>query len=245
MKTTGNSILVTGGATGIGLALAEALAARGNAVAVCGRRREKLAEAQRRIPGLKVKVCDLRRAASRLALVRWLETRLPKLNVLVNNAGVQRMVDFRRGPRDLPWVDEEIAINLAAPIHLSALLLPALRRRRKGAAIVNISSGLGFTPLAEVPVYCATKAAIHSWSQSLRHQLRETRIGVFEVAPPIVPTDLAGRRRRPTESAFTMSPEAVAQGIVEALESDTYEVALGAAAHLREGRDSLFDRLNG
>lgn len=153
------------------------------------------------------------------------------------------MVDFRHGPRDLPVADEELSTNLAAPIHLSAMLIPHLRRRRE-AAIVNISSGLGFTPLAVVPVYCATKAAVHALSLSLRYQRRKTSVRVFEVAPPIVPTELAGKRERPDEAEFTMTPEAVAKGIVEALRRDRYEVALGAAANLHRKRDKLFDVIN-
>lgn len=243
MRTSGNAVLITGGATGIGLALAEVLVAKGNEVAICGRRRAKLVAAQRRIPRLQIRVCDVSRAASRQALLRWLRQRLPALNVLVNNAGIQRTVDFLKGPRDLPLADDELAINLAAPIHLAALLIPALRKRPE-AAIVNISSGLGFTPLAQVPVYCATKAAIHSFSLSLRHQLRRTRVRVFEIAPPIVTTELAGRRRRPEEGDFTMSPEAVARSILAALEGDAYEVALGAAVNLHEQRERLFEAIN-
>jgi uncharacterized oxidoreductase len=243
VRTSGNAVLITGGATGIGLALAEVLVAKGNEVAICGRRRAKLVAAQRRIPRLQIRVCDVSRAASRQALLRWLRQRLPALNVLVNNAGIQRTVDFLKGPRDLPLADDELAINLAAPIHLAALLIPALRKRPE-AAIVNISSGLGFTPLAQVPVYCATKAAIHSFSLSLRHQLRRTRVRVFEIAPPIVTTELAGRRRRPEEGDFTMSPEAVARSILAALEGDAYEVALGAAVNLHEQRERLFEAIN-
>lgn len=202
MKISGNTVLITGGATGIGLALAEALLARGNEVIICGRRRARLAAARARHPALHTRVADVGRTSGRRALLDWVLRRFPDLNVLVNNAGVQRVVDFRHGPRDLPLVDEELSTNLAAPIHLSAMFIPHLRRRRE-AAIVNISSGLGFTPLAVVPVYCATKAAIRAWSLSLRHQLRQTRVRVFEVAPPIVPTELAGERERPEEAEFT------------------------------------------
>ncbi len=243
MKIYGNTVLITGGATGIGWALAEALVAKGNTVAICGRRRAKLLAAKRRIPQLQVKVCDVSRAASRSSLLQWLEKRLPSLNILVNNAGIQRPVNFLKGPRDLAEADEELATNLRAPIHLAALLIPVLEKQTE-AAIVNISSGLGFTPLAQVPVYSATKAAIHSLSLSLRRQLRSTRVRVFEIAPPIVPTELAGRRRRPDKNDTMMSAKAVAQGIVTALESDTYEVALGAAANLYEQRDRLFDVIN-
>ena len=243
MNVSGNTVLITGGATGIGLALAEALLDQGNEVIVCGRRRSRLAAARAHRPALHTRVADVSRASGRSQLVAWMLRRFPTLNVLVNNAGVQRVIDFRHGPRDLTLADEELATNLTAPIHLSAMLIPHLRRRRE-AAIVNISSGLGFTPLAVVPVYCATKAAVHAFSLSLRHQLRQTRVRVFEVAPPIVPTELSGERDRPDEAEFTMTPQAVAKGIVAALRRDRYEVALGAAANLHRKRDKLFHVIN-
>jgi len=243
LKTSGNTILITGGATGIGLALAEAFIERRNSVIICGRRRTKLLAAKRRIPQLEVRVCDVSRPAARSSLVRWLESRFPSLNILINNAGIQRSVDFLKGSRDLRSADEEIATNLAAPIHLAALLVPTLRKQRV-AAIINISSGLGFTPLAQVPVYCATKAAIHSWSLSLRHQLRDTGVRVFEIIPPMVATDLGGCRRRPEENDRAMSAGAVAQAAMKALETDEYEIALGTAAGLREQRERLFSRIN-
>ena len=183
-------------------------------------------------------------ARSRRALVDWLASDFKDLNLLVNNAGIQRSVDFLKGPRDLEDADEEIATNLTAPIHLSALLIPHLRRKKE-AAIVNISSGLAFTPLAAVPVYCATKAAVHSLSLCLRHQLRDTSVQIFEVAPPMVSTELSGSRKRPEETEHTMSPEAVAVGILDALERNDHEVALGAAANLHAKREALFRAING
>jgi uncharacterized oxidoreductase len=244
MKTSGNTVLITGGGSGIGLALAEALLQRRNEVIVCGRRRERLQAAKKRLPQIHVRVCDVSSAQSRRALVDWLASNFKDFNLLVNNAGIQRSVDFLKGPRDLEDADEEIATNLTAPIHLSALLIPHLRRKKE-AAIVNISSGLAFTPLAAVPVYCATKAAVHSLSLCLRHQLRDTSVQIFEVAPPMVSTELSGSRKRPEETEHTMSPEAVAVGILDALERNDHEVALGAAANLHAKREALFRAVNG
>lgn len=243
MKTTGNTVLITGGGTGIGLALAEQLVRQGNQVIICGRRRQRLLAAKKRLPQLIIRVSDVSKSASRCALAQWITSEFKHLNILVNNAGIQRTIDFRRGPRDLAWADEEVATNLMAPIHLSALLIPHLRRQKQ-AAIVNVSSGLAFTPLAVVPVYSATKAAIHSLSLALRFQLRGTRVRVFEVAPPIVPTELSGRRRRPEDAEHSMSADAVAQGIVDSLECDRYEVALGPAAGLHKLREALFATIN-
>ncbi len=217
--------------------------ARGNRVLVCGRRRARLQAAKARVPELEVRVCDVSKHRSRLALLDWIATRFKSLNILVNNAGIQRPIDLRKGVWDLAQADEELATNLGAPIHLSALLIPRLRRQKR-AAIVNISSGLAFTPVAAVPIYSATKAAIHSFSLSMRHQLRDTSIRVFEVAPPIVVTELAGRRRRPEEAELVMSPDEVAKGILDALEDDKYEVALGAAENLYRQRDGLFGAIN-
>jgi uncharacterized oxidoreductase len=163
--------------------------------------------------------------------------------MLVNNAGIQRSVDFTKGPRDLDDAAAEVATNLVAPLELSALLIPHLKRKKE-SAIVNITSGLAFTPLAVVPVYCATKAALHSLTMSMRHQLRDTRIAVFEVAPPMVATELGGRRREHDEEEWCMSAEVAASGIVEALEENRFEAALGSAAGLREEGDALFGDMN-
>jgi len=243
MKTSGNTVLITGGGIGIGLALTEELVRRGNQVIICGRRRNRLQAAQARVPGIHSRVCDISKARSRQALVDWVLSEFKQLNVLVNNAGIQRQVNFLKGSRDLGEADEEVCTNLLAPIHLSAQLLPHLRRKKE-AAIVNISSGLAYTPLAVVPVYCATKAAVHSWSLSLRHQLRNTSVRVFEVAPPMVATELAGRRNRGEDGKHVMSAEAVAVGVVEALERNQHEVALGAAANLLAQREALFSAIN-
>jgi len=243
MRTYGNTILITGGGTGIGLALAEELVCRNNVVIICGRRSERLEAAKKRLPQVHTRVCDLSQVASRRALADWLPSHFKELNILINNAGIQRLVDFRKGERDINHAYEEVATNLVAPIHLSALLIPVLRKRKE-AAIVNISSGLAFTPLSVVPVYCATKAAIHSLSLTVRHQLRETSIRVFEVAPPMVATELSGRRRRAEEGGFAMMPAEAAAGIIKALENDEYEVALGSAAGLHSQREALFEAIN-
>jgi uncharacterized oxidoreductase len=243
METSGNTVLITGGATGIGFALAKALVSLDNNVIICGRRREKLHAAKARIPQLHIRACDVSSPRSRMTLVNGIVSEFRDLNILVNNAGVQFPVDLLKGSRDLSKVDEELATNLAAPIYLSGLLIPQLRLKKQ-AAIVNISSGLAFTPLAAVPVYCATKAAIHSWSLSLRHQLRETSIRVFEIAPPIVRTDLARSRKRSQDWELVMSAKEVAAGICHAIEHNDFERALGAATNLYRQRDALFPIIN-
>ncbi len=244
MRLSGNTVLITGGATGIGLAVAGALVREGNEVIICGRRRDRLRAAKAQVPGLRTRVCDVSNAASRRALVRWVTSSFGTLNVLVNNAGVQHVVDFREGPRDLDDADEEVATNLRAPIHLTALLVPHLLKQKE-SAIVNISSGLAYAPLAMIPVYCATKAALHSLSLSLRHQLKDTPIKVFEIAPPRVDTDLGwSRHAKGARPSMGIGTETVAAAVLKALENDDYEVAVGAAENLRAGRDRLFEQMN-
>ena len=214
-----------------------------NTVVICGRRESKLALAKSRVPELHIRRSDVSKPRSRAALHRWATGKFPSLNIIVNNAGIQRAEDFLKGDRDLPQADAELAVNLAAPIHLCALFIPHLRCQEE-AAIINISSGLAFTPLAQLPIYCATKAATHSLSMSLRHQLRRTHIKVFEAIPPIVRTELSARRGRLTDPRLLMSPDAVAAGILTALAKDAFEIPLGAAVGLYERRDALFDAIN-
>lgn len=248
MRTTGNTILITGGGTGIGLALAEALTQAGNDVLICGRRTEKLDEAKRRVPEIHVLPCDVADSGGRQALFDWATRYFPSINVLVNNAGIQRQIDLRTGARDLLSGEDEIETNFRAPVHLAALFIPHLMKQ-ESAAIVNVSSGLGFAPLAFMPLYCATKAAMHSFSLSLRHQLRGTPIRVFEIIPPTVDTELdRGARARRGQEDRGIKPGEVAAATLKALEADEYEAAMGRAQWLiAEGRkepDVLFQRMN-
>ncbi|AKD03557.1 SDR family NAD(P)-dependent oxidoreductase [Pontibacter korlensis] len=191
MNLAGNTVLITGGATGIGLALAERFLKAGSEVIICGRREDKLQEAKQKYPALHTKVCDVADEKQRVALYEWATQEFPKLNVLVNNAGIQRRGNFLEDQE--PWEvrRQEIAINVEAPIHLSALFIPHLQQQDT-AAIMNVSSGLAFTPGTFALVYSATKAAIHSFSMTLRHELAHTSIQVIEIVPPAVDTDLGG-----------------------------------------------------
>ncbi len=184
-------MLITGGATGIGLALAERFIKAGSEVLICGRREDKLQEAKQKYPSLHTKVCDVADEKQREALYAWAIQEFPRLNVLVNNAGIQRRGSFLDDQE--PWEvrRQEIAINVEAPIHLSALFIPHLQQQ-DSAAIINVSSGLAFTPGTFALVYSASKAAIHSFSMTLRHELAHTSIRVIEVVPPAVDTDLGG-----------------------------------------------------
>jgi uncharacterized oxidoreductase len=191
MNMTGNTILVTGGASGIGLALAERFLHLGNQVIICGRREEKLKEAKEKFPKLHTRICDVSNAFDRQSLAEWVTSEFPNLNILINNAGIQRRIDLLDATADWNYYQQEMAANQEAPIHLSMLLIPHLITK-KYATIINVTSGLAFSPPAWVPIYGATKAAMHSFTVSLRLQLSKSSIDVVEVLPPAVNTDLGG-----------------------------------------------------
>jgi uncharacterized oxidoreductase len=251
LKLSGNTILITGGGTGIGYALAERLVEAGSEVLVCGRRRSKLQAARRQLPAVRFIQCDVAVEADRVRLLRWATTRFPDLNVLVNNAGIQRQVNFcsPRMSRPIRPNDDEVAINLASQIRLCALFTPTLLKKET-AAILNISSGLAFVPIATMPIYCATKAAIHSFTISLRHQLRNTSIRVFEAVPPTTDTALDASFAGAEEQAYRgISPEEVAEAILAGLQADKEEILIGEAQGLYQAALSdprgIFQKLNG
>jgi uncharacterized oxidoreductase len=241
--TKNNTVLITGGATGIGFALAESFVKLGNKVIVCGRRMDKLEDAKRRLPSLIVRQCDVSKEGDRRALYEWVEKEFNDLNLLVNNAGIQRRIDFTKGTEDLLRQEDEIDINFKAQVYLAARFVPLLSRQKE-AAIVNVSSGLGFVPLTVFPIYSATKAAIHSFTMSLRFQLRKTSVKVFEVIPPTVhDTELKGK---PIEKAEWSVPSSeVAEAVVKGLEGDVLEIAVGPSKRWLSSSKSELDQAFG
>ena len=189
MNPSGNTILITGGGSGIGRGLAESFHALGNQVVIAGRRRQALDETTAANPGMKALTVDVRDPASLRALAAQAIAEFPALNVLINNAGIMRPEKLLAQQPDLADAEAIVATNLLGPIRLTAALLPHLQKQPR-AAIVNVSSGLAFLPMARTPTYCATKAAIHSYTLSLRCQLRSTGIEVLELIPPYVATHL-------------------------------------------------------
>ena len=191
MQMTGNTVLVTGGGTGIGRGLAESLHRLGNQVIIAARRREPLQAVAEANPGMQVWSLDQSDPAGIRRFATELTDRYPELNVVVNNAGIQRVEDLVNG--DVGAAEQTVAINLLGPIRLTAALLQLLLGKPH-AAILNVTSGLAFMPSALTPTYCASKAALHSYTQSLRYQLRETPVQVIEIIPPQVQTALQGDR---------------------------------------------------
>lgn len=189
MKTSGNTILLTGGGSGIGRALAWAFHDRGDRVVVAGRREEALRETAEGRAGISWLAFDARDPDSIRDLAARAVAAHPDLDALLNNAGVMQDEDLAAGEADLALAEAAVATNLLGPLRLTAALMPHLLGRPR-AAVVNVTSGLAFVPLARTPAYSATKAALHSWTQSLRHQLRGTAVEVIELAPPMVATEL-------------------------------------------------------
>src|SRR5205809_655054 len=195
MKLSGNTILITGGGSGIGRGLAEALHQRKNQVIIAGRRKDRLMEVAAANPGMAWIELNIEDPASISAVATKLTSEHPKLNVLINNAGIMNIDDVSAA------VDEKLLVstlttNLMGPIRMTGALIEHLKRQND-AAVINNSSVLGFVPLAMTAVYSATKAALHSYTLSLRYKLKGTPVKVLEIAPPWVQTDLLNSNNEP------------------------------------------------
>ncbi|OHV08752.1 SDR family oxidoreductase [Kushneria phosphatilytica] len=244
MDLSGNTVLVTGGGSGIGLAIAERFLDAGSEVIICGRREDRLREAQQQHPALHVRVGDVEHQQGREALIEQITREFPNFNVLVNNAGLQRRHRFAED--DAPWSErqQEIAINFEAPVHLASLVLDHFRAQPR-AAVINVSSGLAFVPGLFAPVYSATKAALHSFSLSLRGELAHTPIEVIEIAPPAVNTDLGGVGVH----VHGEPVDAFADSVMQRIAAGEVEVGYGGAEERRRASraelDAWFERMNG
>jgi uncharacterized oxidoreductase len=203
MKTTDNSILITGGGSGIGRGLAEAFHRLGNQVIIAGRGQKTLDETTAANPGMKSLTVNVSDPKSIRSFAAQVTKDYPSLNVLINNAGMMRPENLLEQQNDLSDAETTIATNLVGPIRLTAALLPALQKQPR-ATIMNVSSGLAFVPLAMTPTYCATKAAIHSYTQSLRYQLKATNVEVIELIPPYVQTTLMGDQQANDPNAMPL-----------------------------------------
>jgi uncharacterized oxidoreductase len=203
MHIAGNTILITGGGSGIGRALAEAFHKRGNQVIIAGRRKTLLDSVTAANPGMKSVVLDVQDAANLKTVTVQLAQQFPSLNVLINNAGMMKIENLNNASTDSPDAQATIETNLLAPIRLTTALLPLLKRQKR-STVMTVSSGLAFLPLAFAPTYCATKAAIHSYTQSLRYQLKDTNVEVLEIIPPYVATELLGAHQSQDPNAMPL-----------------------------------------
>ncbi len=214
MKMTGNTILITGGASGIGRALAERFHALGNTVIIAGRREALLEQVTSANPGMKSAVLDIADTSAIQSFAEQLKLEYSSLNAVIHNAGIMKTEVLSEGK--LEDAEATIATNLLGPIRLNAALIQHLEAQPH-ATIVTVSSGLAFAPLSLNPTYCATKAAIHSYTQSLRYQLKDSSVQVIELIPPYVQTELTGARHATDPHAMPL--EAFISEVMQLLET--------------------------
>jgi len=239
MKLINNKILITGGASGIGLGLTERFIQENNTVIICGRRESVLKEVAAKFPSVITKVCDLSAEADRIELYNWVAKNHSDLNVLVNNAGIQNWMSIPDS-NFYQKSSDEITTNVLAPIHLTTLFtnLSSLE------TIINVTSGLAFIPLAKVPVYCATKAFMRSFTLSLRYMLRSKGIEVIEMIPPALNTDLGGKGIHDGQPAVSDFVESVFQQMKEGKTELTFGTSEGRAKANNETITEYFNKMN-
>ncbi|MEO7109581.1 MAG: SDR family NAD(P)-dependent oxidoreductase [Polyangiaceae bacterium] len=226
MKITDNTVLITGGTGGIGFELAKQLIALGNTVIVTGRDQARLEAAQQKLPGLQIIKSDVASSAAIRSLHEQAIQKFPALNIVINNAGIMKKVNLH-DPQNLDELTTEIDTNLVGTVRMVSQFLPHLKSR-KNAAIMNVSSGLAFVPFAISPIYSATKAAVHSYSLSLRVQLKKTSVRVFELAPPVTETAMVDAfDREDMEGTKAMTVEALASEAIAGMRQDRFEIRPG------------------
>jgi uncharacterized oxidoreductase len=246
VQKSGNTILITGGGSGIGRGLAEAFHAEGNEVIIAGRRKDRLDQVTAANRGMKAVVFDIGRADAIPSFAQQLKVDFPALNVVIHNAGIMRPESLESGA--VADAEAIVATNLLGPIRLTAALLSHLVARPH-AAIMTVSSGLAFLPLAMTPTYCATKAAIHSYTQTLRYQLKGTRVQVLELIPPYVQTELLGPRQAKDPNAMPLEDFINETMNIIKSSPDATEICVERVKPLRfaesnGGYDAFFKRFN-
>lgn len=229
MKLSGNTILITGGSEGIGFELAKTLQQE-NSVIICGRNENKLLKAKEKIPGITTIVSDVTVEEQRDHLISQAIATHPNLNVLVNNAGGRHITDMTDENDIADSLDVDFALNFFAPVSLCTKLLPHLRNQ-PSAAIVNVTTGLAFLPKTAYPFYCAAKAALHSYTMSLRLALCDTPVHVYEVLMPLVNTNFHKGKLPTTTRAMTQ--EEAAKRCIKGLTKDLDEIYIGKSSLAR------------
>jgi uncharacterized oxidoreductase len=222
MKMTNQTILITGGSSGIGLELARQLIKQGNTVIICGRSAERLSEAKSLIPAVHTFRCDLAIHEDRNSLLEFIRSHNPACNVLINNAAIVHKTDFKTDDNILEKADYEIQTNLMAPIVLSKLFLPLFENRSQ-SAIVNITTGLVYAPRAVYPIYNATKSGLHAFTQVLRHQLNSSPTKIIEVMMPVVDTPW----HKGDVPSIAISPSKAVAEMIRKIENGQEEIRVG------------------
>ena len=221
MNVTNSTVLITGAASGIGLALAKAYLNHHAYVIICGRDEEKLEKIQKELPDIKTITCDISHDDDVDKLIQNIEKNHPSIDVLINNAGIQENYSLIDKKDHSSKIFNEININLISHLKLVDRFLPKLLSRDH-SAIINVSSALAFVPKKSAPIYCASKAAIHIYTKVLRYQLEDNSVKVFEIIPPLVDTKMTQGR-----GTGKISPETLAQEALKNIESDHYEIHIG------------------
>ena len=230
MRMNGNTILITGGSTGIGYSMAKYFHDLRNTVIICGRRKDRLEQAAEALKGIHIIECDVAKQDDRNMLFEYVSTNFPNINMLINNAGIQRDIDLTKGISDLASGDSEISINFEAPVYLSALFTPLLSGK-DNAVIVNVSSGLAFMAAnaSGMPIYCATKAGLHAFSIAQRIQLAPIGIKVVEIIPPMVESELnyeSRKKRNMLTSPYMLTSDEFVRIVFEKMEQDVDEIRI-------------------
>ncbi|MGG1517010.1 SDR family NAD(P)-dependent oxidoreductase [Paenibacillus oryzisoli] len=233
MNMSGNTVLITGGSSGIGFEFASQLLKLGNTVIITGRDQARLDAAKKKLPTVHTFQSDAGDPQAITDLYAAVVKQFPKLNVLINNAGVMRRINLHTASNDLADLNSEIVTNLSGPIWMVQQFLSHLKAQ-ESAAIINVSSGLAFVPLPISPIYCAAKAGMHSYTLSLRAQLKNTKVKVFELAPPLTETplvdtfdsaDMAGSKAMPVSDMVSFA--------IKSMKSDHYEIRPGQSNALK------------
>jgi len=233
MKLTENTILITGGTSGIGFEMAKEFLKLNNKVIITGRNEQKLQKVKGKLVGVVAIQSDVSNPDDIQKLYKQVAKEFPDLNILINNAGIMSNINLQDHKLSADDLTKELEINLKGPILMNDAFLPLLKGK-KNAATVNVSSGLAFVPLPIAPVYCATKAAIHSYSLSLRAQLRNTTIKVFELAPPATQTDLLANFSEVDMKGTTLMPvQAMVTDFLKGFSKDKYEICPGQSSQLK------------
>jgi uncharacterized oxidoreductase len=231
MKISGNKILITGGASGIGLGLTERFIREGNDIVICGRRIDALEKVKKNHPQIDYLQCDLSQSKDRERLFNWITDKHPDTNVLINNAGIQQWMKIT-DENFFNRAVEEITVNILAPVHLTSIFV----NHKKLETIMNVTSGLSFVPLTKTPVYSATKAFFHSFTISLRELLKNKNIEVIEIIPPALNTDLGGKGLHD----FAPPVENFIDSIFEQLKNGKAELTFGFTEAMSKAGQEIF-----